>query len=91
MSGGLIKPKVLRLERPEPLRRHPRSVEIKLNTDDLFTDLNISKIDFEEESEETQSEIFSILNKLPNKCGRNTPPRIGNPLFKNIQENNVYL
>jgi hypothetical protein len=91
MTGGLIVPKVIRkLDKPEPFRRYPLSAENK-NKESFFKDLNISQIDFEPDSDETKSEILSILNKVPKLCRKDIPPRNINPYLKNIQEDNVYL
>ena len=88
MTGGLIMPKVIkRIEKVVPFRTYPLSAENK-NKEGFFKDLNISQIDFDNDSEDTKSEIISILGNMPNRCRKDTPPRNSNPLFKNIQDDN---
>ncbi len=91
MTGGLIIPKVIKkIEKTVPFRTYPLSAENK-NKEGFFRDLNISQIDFDNESEDTKSEIISILGNMPMKYRKDTPPRNSNPLFKNIQDDNLYV
>jgi hypothetical protein len=92
MNSELIVPKVInRSQRVEPVRRYPLSAEIKNNKENFLKDLDISQIDFEADIDETKSEILNILGKIPNRCGRNIPPRNRNPFYKNIEEETVFV
>jgi hypothetical protein len=91
MNSQLIIPKVVkRIDKIDPVRRYPFSAEVKTNKENIFKDLNISNIDFESDSEDIKSEIFSILHR-PNRCRRDIPPRNSNPFIKNIKEESVYV
>ncbi len=86
MNSQLIIPRVVkRIDQAEPFRSYPFSAEVKSNKENIFKDLNISNIEFESDSEDIKSEIFSILDR-PNRCRKDIPPRNKNPFFKNIKE-----